>query len=380
MSDISNVLHGYGVQLESKAVDTFGAAVGDYARQAGLGPLSDVAMSSVLNGQPTINTVGGVLDLFGLNSVDDLLGNKNVWQSSKYAADLIAYAPKHRFIFKVKFVFNSAYANINREFMYVVKQIDKPKVTFEYEDVNMYNYHTKVLKSIRHEPLQMIFHDDIQNKVLEFFNAYRTAYSPISTMGPGQVAMFENAGMDFYEPGTEGRNSASMGLLEDDNKTVLKYIEVIQVYGHGTRQNSFFFINPRIENFDFDNLDHEHSDGNALSVSFNYDALYISGGVTPQGTPAPAWGQSDILGNTERAGGKTIGNGMGEPNFSKSQLPDSVTGIFPQGSGFPNLAGGAISSVMSIADSAKSTLSKVMPSINQAQAGVKNLFSGFGIG
>lgn len=381
MSDVSNVLNGYGVQLEGKAHDTFGAVVGDYTRQSGLGALSDPIMASVINGQPVVRTVGGVLDLFGLNTIDGLLGTQKFWQSPTYAADLVAYAPKHRFIFKVKFVFNDPYSRINKEFMYVVKQIDKPKVTFEYEDINMYNFRTKVLKTIRHEPLQMMFHDDIQNKVLDFFNAYRVAHSPVSSMSYNQAAKLESAGMDFYQPGLLGRNSASIGVLENNQKNILNRIEVIQVYAHGTRQNTFIFTNPRIENFDFDNLDHEGSEGNALSVSFNYDTLYIKDDVT-RGTPAPIWGKSDILGNSERSNPKTLGNNIGN---TISNVVSSIPNMFSSvgsviKSAFPTPTNKAVSSNYSVNDIGNSTLSKVKPSVNQSTAGIKNFGSDFDIG
>ncbi len=381
MSDFSSVLTGYGVQLEGKAHDTFGAVVGDYARQAGLGPLSDPLMNSVINGQPVLRTVGGVLDLFGLNTVDGLLGTQKAWQSPTYAADLIAYAPKHRFIFKVKFVFNDPYSRINKEFMYVVKQIDKPKVTFEYEDVNMYNFRTKVLKAIRHEPLQMMFHDDIQNKVLDFFNAYRVAHSPVSSMSYNQAAKLESAGMDFYQPGLLGRNSASVGVLENNQKNILNRIEVIQVYAHGTRQNTFIFTNPRIENFDFDNLDHEGSEGNALSVSFNYDTLYIKDDIT-RGTPAPIWGRSDILGNAETTAPKMLGNNIGNNITSViSSIPNIFNSVGASiKSAFPSSTNKPVSSNYSVNNIADNTISKVKPGINQSTAGIQNSRSNFDIG
>lgn len=388
MSDASKILKGYGVQLESKALNQFGAAVGDYAKQAGMGPLADIARSSIINKGLTVKTLGGLASAVGLNNLDNVLGNKHEWQSPKYAADLVQYAPKHRFIFKVKFIFNEPYSTaINREFMYVVKEVDKPTVHFEYEEVNMYNFKTKVLKSIKHESLNMSFHDDIQNKVLDFFNAYRRAYSPISNLTHDQAAVFEDSGMNFYEPGTGGINSGSMGLLANGNKNILKYIEVIQVYAHGTRQNTFVFTNPKIESFDFDNLSMESSEGNSLAVQFAYDALYVSDEATV-GTPAPAWGASDILGNQEVGSRNQFGNQtMGDDNAIGKRPEGGALSGFADALGKPisaitsafgdiqKTAKGVISSATSEIDKlTKSTLGAVTPVINQATAGINSLF------
>ena len=110
MSDATKILKGYGVQLESKALNQFGAAVGDYAKQAGLGPLADIAQQSINNKGLTVKTLGGLASVLGVNSLDNIIGNKHTWQSPMYAADLVQYAPKHRFIFKVKFIFNEPYS------------------------------------------------------------------------------------------------------------------------------------------------------------------------------------------------------------------------------------------------------------------------------
>jgi hypothetical protein len=266
--------------------------------------------------------------------------------------------------------------------MYLVKEIDKPKVNFEYEDINMYNFKTKVLKSIKHEPLNMTFHDDIQNKVLDFFNTYRLAHSPISSLNYEQKSIFEDAGMDFYAPNSGGPSSASMGILANNNTNMLSFIEVIQIYAHGTKQNSFIFVNPRIEHFDFDNLDHGSSEGNALSVSFNYDSLYINSSDT-HGTPAPAWGASDILGNKEIGSRNQFGNQL--MGSDSTGLRSAVSGL----SGFADALGSPISAIASafgnitdklkgvvssatseIESLAKSTFSSAIPAINQATAGL----------
>lgn len=386
MADVSNLLNGYGVQLERKALGTFGAAVGDYGKQAGLGPLADIAQSSINNKGLTVKTIGGVASALGIQGLDGALGMKHEWQSSKYASDLVAYAPKHRFIFKVKFIFNEPYSTMmNREFMYVVKDIDKPTVHWEYEDVNMYNFKTKVLRSIKHEPLNMSFHDDIQNKVLDFFNMYRLAYSPVSALNYNNKAIMETSGMDFYQPGAGGASGASMGILANGQKNVLSHIEVVQVYAHGTRQNVFIFTNPKIEYFDFDNLSMESSEGNSVAVSFAYDSLYIYDDLT-NGTPSPAWGAADILGNKENGGRTQFGNQLMGGDAVGKRGGGGVMGGFSDALGKPISAinsafgfigdvgkemGNIVSSATSeLTSLTKSTLASAMSGINQARAGM----------
>lgn len=385
MADLSSLLPSYDVNLEQAAVAKFGAVAADFSSQ-NLSQMTDDSNSlfthSSDDSTASPSASASANSARGGQSVSNRLGS-GTWQSSRYAADLVQYAPKHRFIFKVKFIFNDPYSrSANREFMYVVKEIDKPKVTFEYDEVNMYNFKTKILKSIKHEVLQMSFHDDIQNKVVDFFNTYRTAHSPVASLTNDNNRFFEDAGMNFQVPGqpSSGIYSASMGVLANNQRNMLSHIEVVQVYGHGTRQNVFIFSNPRIESFDFDNLSHESSEGNGCTVSFNYDALYIKDEAT-SGTPEYSWGQSDIVGNTDATSRNQFGNAlMGADNStgnSKLLSSDALgNSIGTTASSFPQLSTDVVQSGVSELNAKQATIDSAVPSLDQARAGMNNS-SGF---
>jgi len=367
MSDLSSLLTNASIQQQSTSV--FGSSVQNFNNQQSLSQLYDASGSNGIFSSGASSPTGipsGV-------STANTSGN-GVWNSIRYAADLVKFQPKFRFLFKVKFIFNDPYSSqFNREFMYVIKEIDKPKVTFEYEDVNMYNFKTRILKSIKHEPLNMVFHDDIQNKVSDFFNAYRTAYSPVSSLSYSQSSLFETSGMSFTTPGTTGTYSASMGLLAGGNKNILNYIEVVQVYANGSRMNTFIFSNPKIESFDFDNLTHESSEGNSLACSFSYDALYMMDSPT-SGTPLYAWGQSDIIGNAESVGRTPFSYTlMGADNTSSSSSQPFLTSS--PSSWMPQLTPGVVSSATSELDMAGATISSATPMIDQSTSGISNPFT-----
>lgn len=281
-------------------LDLVGGAVEGYL-QKGLNKIGEsIPFLSNLSGQ-----VGA-----GLQEFHDPGNSKNsgraqlqpangTYNGVNYGSDMIEYAPKFRFLFKVRFVFNSPYNHaFSEEFCYVIKQMDRPTVNFEYDEVNMYNYRTKVLRTIKHDPLTITFHDDIKNKVLAFLNAYRTAYSPISNLGPPQKELFEVSGMNFPTPGSPLHYSGASGLLAANQINILSHIVLYQYFAHGGRANVFTFTNPKIESFQLDNLDMESSEGNSCTLNFSYDALAIDDEIV-HGNPQP-WGKQDILGNSER--------------------------------------------------------------------------------
>ena len=298
-----SLIPGVNLNLEKQAYDMFGGAVRDYGGRA-IGSLGgDILKSAVGNEEGE-----GAAPFSG------------AWQSTRYASDLIQYAPKHRFMFKVDFVFHPNYAEKlmgGREknaFTFLVKMVDRPKVEFVYEDVNYYNFRTKVLKEIRHDPLNMTFIDDIGNNTTDFFNAYRKAYSPISRneFPTGlNVKQAQEQGMNFSFPMIENQDdTASRGFLYNNAINVLQKVIIRQVFAHGTRMCEYTFHNPRISRFDFDEVNHETGEGNGLTVAFDYDSLHVSEMKNTNGTPAPMWGKTDLLGNRPGTGSNTGLNGV----------------------------------------------------------------------
>lgn len=100
--------------------------------------------------------------------------------NSPYALDLIARAPKHKFMFVVSFIFNPEYANLRdvaNEMAFVVKKSSRPNIKFQTEDVNYYNFRSKFVTKTEFEEMNMTFHDDMTNNALDFYNAYQHHFS-----------------------------------------------------------------------------------------------------------------------------------------------------------------------------------------------------------
>lgn len=367
--DLSNELKNWNVQLEREALNNLGAVVEEFNRTPSPTP-----------------TRGGIGP--GASPMS------STWQSPKYGDDLINLAPKHRFLFKVRFYFTPAYqaASGKDVFSFLIKNVDKPKVTYEYQPVNMYNFRTQVLTNIKHEQLNMTFHDDIGNYVLHFFDAYRRAYSPISRY-PGDYdqpisTSFEGLGMDFnYEDPntlTGGEYSASRGALLKGEINVLSKIELEQIYAHGTRRNVFKFINPRIEQFDFDNVDHTESNCNEMTVSFTYDALLLDTDKPIDGPLESPYGKHDVLGEgpLSQYPGLQTSTGAKDPQIEeKMKAAGFLNGVFTdaqstlantiRGSTKDTLKGNVTSSAQSFLQlQARKTLYSVSKDVQQSVAGV----------
>ena len=194
------------------------------------------------------------------------------WESVHYASDLIAHAPKYKFMFKVKFEGFGA-----ENFYYYVTRCDKPKVEFVHQDVNYYNFRTKVKTHTQFHPLSVTFYDEIQNSTNQFFVSYLKS---LSGQGSGQW------GID------KGFGSASSSKPYKNGYSSGKKIIIEQIFGHGTSSNRFIFHNPRIEHFDFDDLDMSDNGISLMTVNFSYDAISCE---TVSRSTIHSWGQSDLL-------------------------------------------------------------------------------------
>lgn len=291
--DLSSVTRSAGVEMEKRATDKFGVAVEDYVR-GGLGlPGRSAARGTQVGTRDT-----------------------NQWYASSYAAALAGatdYRPKLKFLFKVQFKFNNAkiqeigpqigpaamaaFERLQRnEFTFMVKTIDRPKVDFEYEDdVNAYNYRTKVLKRIRHRELTVTFMDDTGNRVFDFFRLLLAVSSPITRGAFQRIDPFEwpdvksiqsALGMSFNTTG-QSRDS-HRAVVDAAAGEIIEAIRVRQVFVNpsqfeaknggvrGVKEVLYDFAAPRLVSFDLDELSHESSEANLLTMQFDYDWMEMA--------------------------------------------------------------------------------------------------------
>lgn len=230
---------------------------------------------------------------------------REVCPPSQYAQDLIAYAPKHKYMFVVEFVFKRPHQGTfqNLEFAFVVKRTTRPQIQFEYEEVNYYNFKTKVPKRSEYQPMTMTFYDDMRSNVLQFYNNYLRIISPISRIevanGPPD-ALLEESGMPFNANGTnndiysasirnvdvsaptldpEGVVNLDGGEFVESTTTILDHIRVFHLAEGGKFTDEYFFKSPKILDMQLDDLDMvDGGTGGEMTITFSFDAL----GITPR--------------------------------------------------------------------------------------------------
>jgi len=196
--------------------------------------------------------------------------------ASPYAESLAyEFAPKSPFLFIVELVFNAdqiSHPDDPKTTAHLIKTSTRPNVRFEYEEVNMYNFRTKVVKRSEFEPMIMTFHDDQKDSVLfTFYQEYLNRMAPITNLDPSvQSATYEESGMRFGN-----QSSASIGVLSNNKKTILSEIKLYHITNYGKTIDVYHFANPKIEEMQLSDLDMATSEPTQVQIQFVYDGLYI---------------------------------------------------------------------------------------------------------
>jgi len=397
MANLKPFLDGTKIAMEHEATSRFGAAVEDFSRGA-------ISAATGLN-------LPGSKDQVPFNR------NDGSFYATSYAAALAgatSYRPKLKFLFKVEFIFTEAavraYRNVlggahANDFTFMVRAVDRPKIDFEYEDdVNMYNFRTKVLKKIRHRELTITFMDDTGNRVLNFFRALMMIQSPITrrqlqrektTRKPDPHTLDSANGMQFSGQSVNILDNAHRGTLDSSVGNVIETIRVKQMYvdpgeklGMSTKEVIYDFINARIVSFDLDELTHDASDVSLMTMQFDYDWMEIvdAGSLQTMDGPkyniaVPGIGGAPVdmstygknFGNSSGAGGafaNIINNQLGRAvgSVTSEAINRGVSAIAGKGQ-FATALGSSASSVLNgLVGAATRSLASGIGTVNQATA------------
>lgn len=322
--------------------------------------------------------------IFTPGSGDVQSGASERCEASPYAVDLIARAPKYKFLFVVQFIANNAYKELGSELgpldvAFVVKKSTRPTLTYTTEDVNYYNYRSKAITKTEFSDMSMSFHDDNMNTAMQFYNAYTRAMTPITNVYGTQQDMLEDGyGLNFSDHVLTPKQirdtmpantyAATRGMLSGDHKSMFSEVRLYHVFDWGHRMNVWRFMNPQFTQLALDEVDMSvGSEGTSLDLTFVYDSVYLDPDVSMTNN-----GGKYNLGETQRGAVyplRYVGpNDAGGPNTKNAINPygaapvasDACSPMNPVNTSGTNnigglISGGGIGGAISSAKSAVST-------------------------
>jgi hypothetical protein len=190
-----------------------------------------------------------------------------------YAQILNDYAPKSKFLYIVEFIFYAEYINnIPNTCTFLIHKFDRPEISVEYEEVNMYNFRTNIPKKTNYGPVSFELHDDVQNETMNFLVSYLRNISPL--FNQQYVTNLENNGMNPENA------SSSYGLFTTENNTnIIQTINVYHLYNLSNTMDKHTFNNPKIEKATMSELNMAESTGSSITLTMVYDNYYLSTGT-----------------------------------------------------------------------------------------------------
>lgn len=194
--------------------------------------------------------------------------------------------PKLKFLFTVTFFPREENMTLQEtgvdnmdENMFGLKRATRPNPQITYQDVNFYNYRTKVATKLDYGTVSLTFYDDVVHRAHSIFTTYLSTVSPIFSVNKDQIDLLGET-----DDNTSMATGSSIGTLKK-GAGPFKYMRVthymLNPVGNDPMDRTmpqmvhYDYINPKIVNFNLDDLDMSQSDVNTIEFVFVYDSVNV---------------------------------------------------------------------------------------------------------
>ena len=167
---------------------------------------------------------------------------------------------------------------IRRSLVFNIKQIDGPKVNFQYDTLNQYNRKRNVYRRVDYDPVNIRFYDTMDNSALKLFR-----YLYELNLKDGRNRNKEYGGETAFNKGLYQSNPISsesdfitqhnFGLDSSISNTTypIKSLDLFLI--HGGKYNLIRFVHPKIIAMDHDVLTYEASAPVEIGMQFAYETI-----------------------------------------------------------------------------------------------------------
>ena len=204
-----------------------------------------------------------------------------------FAGDNFRSAPKHQFLFYVRFHLNR---DLNQAGVYpedrkyelgsLCKNTELPKFTIDHKLCNAYNRPFHAITKVKYEPIKMAFHDDADDNLFSFWYNYYSYYFRDSDYADSVYT---------YADRSKQRQSTVWGFqpaqANSDYQNMFMFIDIFGF--HNNRFSQHRLINPKIQSWTQNQYDYANGGGTMEhQMMLNYEAVkYRQGYVTPDQFP-----------------------------------------------------------------------------------------------
>ena len=179
---------------------------------------------------------------------------------------------------------------IRRSLVFNVKQIDGPKVNFQYDTLNQYNRKRNVYRRVDYDPINVVFHDTMNNSALKFWKyLYELNLKDGRNKSPayaGDMGSSKQTSRSPYQPNsltTENDfiSDHNFGLESSliNHTYPIKSLDLFIV--HARKYNLIRFIHPKVIAMQHDLFSYESSQPIEIALQFAYETVIYETLNTP---------------------------------------------------------------------------------------------------
>jgi hypothetical protein len=198
-------------------------------------------------------------------------------------------APRKRGFFYVRFKragSKQAASGWETNMGFLVKSLDRPTIEPQIETLNQYNKKRQITVGYTMAPMRVTLFDTADSMVMQMWNEYSQwyfgdfrQYNQSSWAYDVTTSDFRDNGQGYgYQP-RPSTSSTTDQSLDQNSQFFFDVIEVYQVFGGQYVQ--FDLVNPKIKNFDPDEMDYGSSEASTITMSIVYEAILYRNGNKP---------------------------------------------------------------------------------------------------
>ena len=221
----------------------------------------------------------------------------SAWASKFFGGQSMLNAPKRKFTFFCGFIGNSdamktvpggeqLFSNLlSPSYVFLVKSATPPGWKMDTAVLDQYNKKRVVQSRINYDPIDIRFHDDVDNKMVQLIDSYTKFYYGDS---------FNNEYADWSLDTTKAfKNEGSWGIKANEHKYFFQAIWMAWV-NSGTLTYAVM-RNPMITDIKMDQLDYADNAPMEISMSFDYEGVVFKDMNVPISTETSSLSEEAAL-------------------------------------------------------------------------------------
>lgn len=236
--------------------------------------------------------------------------------------------PRPKNLFYVSFIKSGVVSSWQRTLGFLAKSVERPGAQVQTEELNQYNKRRIITTGIKHNPIRLQLYDTIDSQAVQMWDEYAKQYFG-DYRHDGYYSDYQSdiIGDQWNDNANGGFGfaplAATPNVTDDNAQFFLQVVSIYQVYGGNYVQ--FDLFNPKIINFEMDQLSYDVNDISMVSMQLAYEAvIHVNSGV-----PQPISGNSYLseIFKTSYLNGDVLDNPnvKAAPIFSSLQTPTDNT-------------------------------------------------------